>query len=42
MALGIIQVESLQTKGGNIALFWQITEKGKKAVVEIRSIKKKT
>ncbi|GAB6190754.1 DUF4062 domain-containing protein [Desulfocastanea catecholica] len=40
MALGIIQIEPLQTKGGDMALFWQITEKGKKAVVEIRSIKK--
>lgn len=40
MALGYVDVKSLQTKGGGSALFWSITPKGKKSLLDVRTIRK--
>ena len=40
LALGYIDIKSLQTKSAGMALFWIITEKGKRAVINLRTIKK--
>ncbi|MDG6774619.1 DUF4062 domain-containing protein [Thiomicrorhabdus sp. ZW0627] len=40
MALGFVEVKSLQTKQGNMALFWILTPKGKKYLMDVRTIKK--
>lgn len=40
MALGFVEVKSLQTKQGGMALFWLLTPKGKKCLMDARTIKK--
>lgn len=40
LALGYIKLESLQTTASTMALFWIITEKGKRAVISLCSVKK--
>lgn len=40
MALGLVEVKSLQTKQGGMALFWILTPKGKKCVMDVRTLKK--
>lgn len=38
-ALGLIQVKQSQTTNGGVALFWYMTKKGKKLMVELRVIR---
>lgn len=40
LALGYVEVKSLQTKQGGSALFWIITPKGKKCLLDVRTIRK--
>jgi hypothetical protein len=40
MALGYVEVKSLQTKAGGSALFWSLTSKGKKRLLDVRTIRK--
>lgn len=40
LALGYIDIKSLQTKSSGMAMFWIITEKGKRAVISLRTVKK--
>ena len=40
LALGYVDIKSLQTKASGMAMFWIITEKGKRAVISLRTIKK--
>lgn len=40
LALGYIDIKSLKTKSSGMALFWIITEKGKRAVINLRTIKR--
>lgn len=40
LALGLVEVQSLNTVKGGMALFWSITEKGKALLLSIRSVKK--
>lgn len=39
LALGYIDIRSLKTKSSGMALFWIVTEKGKRAVISLRTIK---
>lgn len=39
MAYGLINVEYLQTKGGGMALFWSLTEKGKAMMMQLRVVR---
>jgi len=40
MALGLVEVKSLQTKQGGMSLFWILTPKGKRCLIDVRTIKK--
>ncbi|AUZ80322.1 DUF4062 domain-containing protein [Aeromonas sp. ASNIH1] len=39
-ALGLIKIKQGRTKDGGLALFWHMTEKGKKLMIELRVIRK--
>ncbi len=41
LALGLIQLDTLNTVGGGTGLFWTITKKGKKVMLNERSVKKR-
>jgi hypothetical protein len=40
MALGLVTIDYLKTVKGGMALFWQLTEKGKILMMQLRTIKK--
>lgn len=40
MALGLVEVKSLETKQGSMALFWTLTPKGKRCLMDLKTIKK--
>jgi len=42
MALGLVEVKSLQTKQGIMTLFWILTPRGKRCLMDVRTIKRKT
>ena len=37
---GLGTVQSLNTKGGGVGLFWQLTPRGERVMVETRSVRK--
>lgn len=39
-AIDLIEIRFLKTKEGGMALFWNLTDKGEKLMIELRSIKK--
>ena len=40
LAHGLVTVQSLNTKGGGVGLFWQLTPRGERVMVETRSVRK--